>query len=75
MEKTIDVKVDNRADKLVTIICDDEVLPIPVVESIVAKGLEDAIKEIGALKLQRLLFGIIAMMCLLLCFLIIGRFM
>lgn len=75
MEKIIDIKVDNRADKLVTIICDDEVLPIPIVESIVAKGLENAIKEIGALKLQRLLFGIIAMMCLLLCFLIIGRFM
>lgn len=75
MEKIIDVKVDNRADKLVTIICDDEALPIPIVESIVAKGLENAIKEIGALKLQRLLFGIIAMMCLLLCFLIIGRFM
>ena len=73
MEKTIDIKIDTEADKLVTIICDDELLPVPVVESIVAKGLEDALMEIAALKLQRLLFGIVAVVCLILCFLI-GRF-
>lgn len=74
MEKRIDIHVDNTADKLVTIICDDEVLPIPIVESIVAKGLENAIKEISSLKIQRLLFGIIAVICLILCFLMLGRF-
>ena len=73
MEKTIDIKIDTEADKLVTIICDDELLPVPVVESIVAKGLENALIEIAALKLQRLLFGIVAVVCLILCFLI-GRF-
>lgn len=73
MEKTVDIKIDTKADKLVTIICDDEMLPIPVVESIVAKGLEKALTEIAVLKLQRLLFGIVAVICLILCFLI-GRF-
>ena len=74
MEKTVDIKVDNKADKLVTITCDDEALPIPIVEAIVAEGLKDAIKEIGTLKLQRLLFGIVAVVCLILCFLM-RRFM
>ena len=73
MEKTIDIEINTKADKLVTIICDDEALPIPVVESIVAKGLENALKEIASLKLQRLLFGIVAVVCLILCFLM-GRF-
>ena len=73
MEKTIDIEINTEGDKLVTIICDDEALPIPVVESIVAKGLENALKEISMLKLQRLLFGIVAIVCLILCFLI-GRF-
>lgn len=73
MEKTIDIEIDTKADKLVTIICEDELLPVPVVESIVAKGLENALKEISMLKLQRLLFGIVAIVCLILCFLI-GRF-
>lgn len=73
MEKTVDIKIDTEADKLVTIICDDEMLPIPVVESIVAKGLENALTEIATLKLQRLLFGIVAVICLILCFLM-GRF-
>ena len=73
MEKTADIKIDTEADKLVTIICDDEMLPIPVVESIVAKGLENALTEIAVLKLQRLLFGIVAVICLILCFLM-GRF-
>ena len=72
MEKTVDIKIDTEADKLVTIICDDELLPVPVVESIVAKGLENALTEIAALKLQRLLFGIVAVVCLILCFLIGG---
>ena len=73
MEKTIDIEINTEGDKLVTIICDDEALPIPVVESIVAKGLENALIEIASLKLQRLLFGIVAVVCLILCFLI-GRF-
>lgn len=73
MEKTVDIKIDTEADKLVTIICEDELLPVPVVESIVAKGLENTLKEIAVLKLQRLLFGIVAMVCLILCFLM-GRF-
>lgn len=73
MEKTVDIKIDTKADKLVTIICNDETLPVPVVESIVAKGLENALTEIAVLKLQRLLFGIVAVICLILCFLI-GRF-
>lgn len=73
MEKTIDIKIDTEGDKLVTIICEDELLPIPVVESIVAKGLENTLIEIASLKLQRLLFGIVAVVCLILCFLI-GRF-
>lgn len=73
MEKTIDIKIDTEGDKLVTIICDDEMLPIPVVESIVAKGLENTLIEIATLKLQRLLFGIVAIVCLILCFLM-GRF-
>lgn len=73
MEKTVDIKIDTKADKLVTIICNDETLPVPVVESIVAKGLENALTEIAVLKLQRLLFGIVAVICLILCFLM-GRF-
>lgn len=72
MEKTVNIKIDTEADKLVTIICDDELLPVPVVESIVAKGLENALTEIATLKLQRLLFGIVAVICLILCFLIGG---